>query len=99
MIESTKRKGYEHLTEEYIRLTYLDIPSHLVDGLLRFIHQKIRPGSFLVGILANDLHTTISHAHPTISIKDITELCRFVQLELNGIAGSWEEFDQYLKGK
>lgn len=48
------------------------IPDHTRAGVIRYIEQGIRPGSFLEGVFANDLIKTATHAMPDslVSLRD-----------------------------
>ena len=38
------------------------IPAHMMDAITRYIDDGIKPGSFLTGIISNDLREAVSNA-------------------------------------
>jgi len=63
--------------EGMARKLYPTVPLEIVDGLFRYAFQRIPPGSFLRGVLENDLIVAVTHAHPCsmANLSDIVGLC------------------------
>lgn len=40
------------------------VPEHLIEGLRRYINSHIKPGSFLMAVLENDLRESLGRADP-----------------------------------
>lgn len=53
---------------------YTPLPEHLRSGAKLYVEDGILPGSFMRGVICNNLSETLGHAHPSIMfsvLKDI----------------------------
>lgn len=60
------------------RLEECGVPESLHGGLVRYLVDGVRPGSFLAAVLQNDLHEAVLRAHPSDNLLALTELVRFL---------------------
>jgi hypothetical protein len=56
------------------------VPLNLRGGLTRYFFEAIRPGSFLVAVLENNLSETVRRASPE-SVAGIVGVVRFLDME------------------
>lgn len=58
-------------------LSACEVPAHLHDGLILYLLHHVRPGSFLVAVLENNLKLAFVKADPT-SARMLRELVHFL---------------------
>ena len=54
------------------------IPDDLHGGLVRYLVDGIRPGSFLTAVLENDLQEAVMRANPMVNLLALPQLLRFL---------------------
>ena len=59
-------------------LFHYGIPRALHDGLVRYLVDGIRPGSFLAAVLENDLREAVTRANPVENFLTLPSLVRFL---------------------
>lgn len=82
-----------HFDEDTLRyaLNRLQIPDYMHGGLVRWIHEGVRPGSFLAAILENDLKGAIENADE----NNITRIYGYMQfLYTSAPAACWGSKDK-----
>jgi hypothetical protein len=83
----------------YTRTPVGPIPSHLFDGLERYIKLHLRPGHFLQAVIANDLHEAVSRADAA-SLLMTTRLCKFLHNYVSSMCwGDREKLDAWCTAK
>lgn len=55
------------------------IPEHLQDGLQRYMMEHVRPGDFLVAILASDLHDAVLRAADAVAFFGIRPVVHYLR--------------------
>jgi hypothetical protein len=56
------------------------VPAHLIGGLVRYLDDRILPGSFLQAVLCNDLEQAVGRADPA-SFLALPALLTFLRHE------------------
>jgi hypothetical protein len=59
------------------RLAACHVPDHLRDGLIAYFVEHVRPGSFLMAVLANHLSDAVQRADPK-SLAALPDLVGFL---------------------
>lgn len=87
----------EHRSRLYRQAETVAVPRHLRDGLVRYIVDGIRPGSFLCAVLANDLLSAVSLGDPE-SLAGLKPLMLFIVNEApNSGVRSYENIAAFVK--
>lgn len=75
----------------------LRVPEHLRDGLVRYLVSRIRPGSFLCAVIADDAAEALHRAAPDMTVGDMAALALFL-LRAAPIEcwGSYEAIERWL---
>jgi hypothetical protein len=77
----------------------LGVPSHLVEGLVRYVVVGIKPGGFLYACLANDLLGAARRADPE-SLAGLGAVARFIIAHVPGRGVlSYENVDRYVTAR
>lgn len=80
------------------RLNASRIPAHLHDGLIRYLAQRIEPGSFLLAVLQNNLFESVRVADP-VSLAALPDLLAFLYHDTPGTCwGSVARVRVWLQG-
>lgn len=58
-------------------IDYSRLPAHMQDGMRRYIDHGIKPGSFLVAVLSNDLMEAFKRADD-VNVAAMVEYARFL---------------------
>lgn len=75
------------------------IPEHTQAGLDRYINHRIRPGSFLVAVLSNDLFEAVSRADLENQAA-LADIVKYIYNKLpSGSHGSIERVDAWLNNE
>lgn len=86
------------MSREYVRpdINDLFIPPGIVEGLERYLRDRIKPGSALTSILQNDLHTAAmrSDSYTWGSMKSIIWFLE--RAEMRDAWGSKEKVDAWI---
>lgn len=53
------------------------VPEHLRDGIYRYIVHGIKPGSFLLAVIQNDLFHAVGSAGEPLTLDDLRTVTRF----------------------
>jgi len=59
------------------------VPAHLVPGLVRYLHDRIEPGSFLGAVLRNDLRGAVRRMATLESMDALHALVLFLDNEVS----------------
>lgn len=74
-----------------------EIPEHLRDGLGAYLCEKLRPGSFLIAVLSNDLMGAIGRCDFSMSIASLRNLCQLIHTHFpSNCCGSKEAVEKWL---
>jgi hypothetical protein len=57
------------------------VPAYLVRDLWQYLRAQVRPGDFMLAVLANDLFSAIQYADP-IAAQSLRGIVRFIYLNL-----------------
>lgn len=72
------------------------VPRHTIEPLLKYIFDRIEPGSFLRAFLENDLMEALGRADD-INVRHFREIATFLYSYVPGICkGSRERVDRWL---
>lgn len=75
------------------------VPKHLINGLVRYAVDGLRPGGFLVACLANDLLNAARRADPE-SLAGLGAVARFIVEHVPGRAVlSYENVDRFIRDR
>lgn len=73
-----------------------DVPGHLVEGLVRYLAQHIRPGGFLSSVLGGNVFEALCRADPA-SQQGFGAVCLFLfRCAPSNAWGSPEKFEAWL---
>jgi hypothetical protein len=74
---------------------WAQVPEHLKPGLMRYLDEHSKPGSFLRAVLENDLHEAVSRMEPP-SFPDLKAVLSYLYNCAQGHAwGNPEKFDKW----
>jgi hypothetical protein len=73
--DDTLQRYRDHLQE---RLTSCGVPDHLHAGLLAYLVDRRRPGSFLSACLENNLLEALLRAAPPVTAEHVTAIVQFL---------------------
>ena len=63
-------------SEPGVEVAWATIPGHLKRGIVRWVDEGVRPGSFLCAVIANDLFRAVALADPE-SFDALRLICQF----------------------
>jgi hypothetical protein len=73
-------------------------PEEIREAIERYVKDRLRPGSFTLAVLENDLMTAVFQAHP-LMLPYLRNVCMYVYWEVRGDCwGSREKVKEWLKG-
>ncbi len=77
----------------------MPIPEHTHSALQRYVHDRVPPGSFLEGVLTNNLMMAVMHADD-INQANLVDTVRYVFNEIPaGCWGSKQAYKEWLDGE
>ena len=75
----------------------LNVPEHLREGLVRYLVSRIRPGSFLCAVIADDAAEVLHRAASDLTVADLAALASFLlQVAPVECWGSYEALERWL---
>lgn len=85
MTPNTTAENIVNEVEYLQRLTRAGVPEHLHEGLVRYLVHHIKPGSFLLAVLENDLAGAFARGDES-SLAGLSALVRFLALDAPPVA-------------